>query len=104
MERQLQRLRNVMSGLNHPARELRHDVRALDNSCRQRWGVNALMFKTVKFIFYIAVLAFSTFLIETTAVSATLVLLFTALLISGPEGVEMLLIRQETIDDPNSDE
>jgi len=62
------------------------------------------MFKTVKFIFYIAVLVFSGFLIETTTVSATLVLLFTALLISGPEGVEMLLIRQGVVDDSDSDE
>jgi len=94
-----------MPGLKQdPALKIRHDARALDNSCRRHWGISAIMFKTVKFIFYIAVLVFSGFLIETTTVSATLVLLFTALLISGPEGVEMLLIRQGVVDDSDSDE
>jgi hypothetical protein len=62
------------------------------------------VFKTAKFVFYVAVLVFSAFIIETTAVNATFVLLFTALLISGPEGVEMLLIRQGAVDDPDSSE
>lgn len=87
-----------------PARKIRRDARSLDNSTRRRLGVSAIVFKTVKFVFYIAVLMFSAFIIESTPVNATFVLLFTALLISGPEGVEMLLIHQGTVNDPDSDE
>jgi len=83
---------------------LRRDAQSLDNSCRRRWGVSAIVFKTVKFVFYIAVLAFSAFVIESTTVDAMFVLLFTALLISGPEGVEMLLIRQGAVDDSDNNE
>jgi len=86
------------------SRDLYRDVQSLNRSCRRRWGVNAIVFKTVKFVFYIAVLAFSAFVIESTPANATFVMLFATLLITGPEGVEMLLIRQGVANDPDNDD
>lgn len=51
------------------------------------------MFRTAKALLHIAVLGFSTYLIEATSVSPTFVMLFAALLITGPEGLEALLAR-----------
>jgi len=65
-------------------------------------GISGGMFRSLKFIFYIAVLAFSAYVIESTGTDATLVLFFAALLISGPEGAEYFLVRQGVVDHPDS--
>jgi hypothetical protein len=60
------------------------------------------MFRTAKALLHIAVLGFSTYLIEATSVSPTFVMLFAALLITGPEGVEALLVRDGRRDGPEN--
>jgi len=86
------------------SQDLREDAHSLEISCQRRWGVTGRMFRTAKFIFYIAVLAFSAFIIESTTVDATFVLFFAALLISGPEGVEALLIREGVIEETKTED
>jgi len=57
------------------------------------------MFRTAKFLFYIATLAFTAYLIELAGVEPILAMSFAALLITGPEGVEALLVRNGVIDE-----
>jgi len=56
------------------------------------------MFRTVKFLFYMAALVFSAYLIEFAGVDPFLAMLFAALLISGPEGVEAFLVKTGQLD------
>jgi len=56
------------------------------------------MFRTAKYIFYMAVLVFTGYLIEFAGVEPFLAMLFAALLISGPEGVEAFLVKTGQID------
>ena len=102
----VERLRNAMPGtiLPHISRELQHDATKLNAACQSRWGISATMFRTVKFLFYIVTLAFSAYLIQFVGVNALLVMGFAAMLITGPEGVEALLIRQDVLADPDSEE
>ena len=83
-------------------RELRTDAAQLDAACRSRWGISGVMFRAVKFLFYIVTLLFSGYLIEVAEVEPFLAMTFAALLITGPEGVEAYLIRQGVINDPSS--
>jgi len=79
--------------------ELHAQTVSLDKSCRRHLGVSIAVFRTAKFIFYMAVLAFTAYLIEFQSVEAILAMTFAALLITGPEGVEALLIRNDVIED-----
>lgn len=74
--------------------ELRSDACRLDNACRRYFGVTARMFRSVKFLFYIATLVFTGYLIESAAVDPFIGMVFAALLITGPEGVESFLIAK----------
>jgi len=58
------------------------------------------MFRSIKFVFYITTLAFTTYLIEIAGVTPILAMGFAALLISGPEGIEALLVRSDVVDHP----
>jgi len=78
--------------------ELREERKQLDNATRQYFGVSATVFRTAKFLFYIATLAFTGYLIEVASVEPILAMTFAALLITGPEGVEALLVRNGVID------
>ena len=95
-----------MSGTTHtPLKdELRAEREQLDNACRQHLGVSATVFRTVKFAFYIITLAFTGYLIEVAAVEPILAMTFAALLITGPEGVEALLVRNGVIEDNTEDD
>jgi hypothetical protein len=84
--------------------ELTHilqDAASLDTACRNRWGVTATMFRTAKFVFYIATLVSMAFLVES-GVDPFLAMSFAALLISGPEGLEMWLVNQGAIETPDT--
>jgi len=72
--------------------ELLSEYRQLDAGCR-RYGVTAHMFRTVKYLFYMVVLAFSAYLIQYAAVEPFIAMAFAALLITGPEGLEQWLIK-----------
>lgn len=89
----------------HIQRELQAEAKQLDDACRRYLGVSGAMFRTAKFVFYIATLVFSGYLIELAGVDPFLAMLFAALLIAGPEGVETMLIKQGVIDgaDDNQD-
>lgn len=78
--------------------ELRTDYQRLDAGCR-RYGVTALMFRTVKFVFHIAVLGFTVYLIETAGMDPMLATGVAVALIAGPEGVEAWLVRQGILTD-----
>jgi hypothetical protein len=78
--------------------ELRIDAAQLDDACQRYFGVSGAMFRTAKFVFYIATLLFSAYLIEVASVTPILAMGFAALLITGPEGLEAYLIRQGVID------
>ena len=87
-----------MSGTTNPLRdELRTEREQLDNACRHHLGVSAAVFRTAKFVFYIVTLAFTGYLIEVASVEPVLAMSFAALLITGPEGVEALLVRNGVI-------
>lgn len=58
------------------------------------------MFRTVKFLFYITTLIFTGWLVELQNVTPFLAMVFAALLITGPEGLEAYLIRQGVIEEP----
>jgi len=105
MHRTRQDAGNAMSGHKRTlSANLQRDAQSLDTECRRRFGVSGAVFRTAKFIFYIAVLAFSAFVIESTGVDATFVLFFAALLISGPEGAEAFLVRKGVVEDTRTDE
>jgi len=79
--------------------ELETDAKHLDRGCRSRlWGLTGTMFRTAKYLFYIATLATSTYLVEYAGVEPALVMAFAALLITGPEGLEAWLIRVGKMD------
>jgi len=96
-----------MSGTNPFSSQLRteleRDAKQLDAACRHYFGVGIRMFRTAKFLFYMSTLAFSGYLIEVAGVHSLLVMAFAALLITGPEGVEAFLVRQDVIADPDED-
>ena len=79
--------------LDRLTKELEADHKALDASCRRHFGVSAFMFRSFKYLFYIAVLVMSTYLIQYASVEPTLAMGFAILLISGPEALETWLIR-----------
>jgi len=79
-----------MSGLYS---ELEADARALDVGCQTTIGVTGTMYRTAKYLFYIATLAMTTYLIQYAGVEPTLAMAFAALLITGPEGLEAWLIK-----------
>ena len=79
-------------------REMHSDYERLDVSCR-RHGVTGKMFKTVKFLYQIAVLAFSVYLIEYAAMTPTVALGGSIILIAGVDGLEAYLIKQGIITD-----
>ena len=91
----------------HTARRLTTDLRTdaaqLDNACRSYLGISGTMFRTAKFVFYIVTLLFSGYLIEVASVQPFTAMLFAAVLITGPEGVEAYLIRQGVIDGPDAE-
>jgi len=80
-------------------REWRRNTQRLDTVCRQRLGISIGMFRTFKFLFYLAVIGFAGYLTEFQGVEPLITMAFTALLISGPEGVEAFLVRQDVIAD-----
>lgn len=80
--------------------EVCHDLKALDVGCRSRWGITALMFRTAKYLFYVATLAMTAYLVEYAQVEPLLAMAFAILLISGPEGLEAWLIRTGQLQQP----
>jgi len=88
--------------------ELADQKQRLDRACRTHWGISAAMFRTAKFIFYIAALAFSGYLIEFAGVDPFWGMAFAALLITGPEGLETWLLNRGAIPEqherPTTDE
>jgi len=95
-----------MSGHTHTplTDELRAEREQLDNACRHHLGISATVFRTVKFAFYIITLAFTGYLIEVAGVEPILAMTFAALLITGPEGVEALLVRNGVIEENTGDD
>jgi hypothetical protein len=91
-----------MSGRTHPRdswqAEVRKDALYLDIACRSRWNVGVTMFRTAKYLFYVAVLLFTTYLIEATPMTTFVAVAVGVLLISGPEGLELYLVRQGYIE------
>jgi len=76
--------------------ELRSDAKHLDNACQAHFGVTGTVFRAVKFLFYIATIVFTVYLIEFTPASWTVAVAVAVLFISGPEGLETYLMRQDT--------
>ena len=73
--------------------ELEADARALDVGCQTRLGVTGTIYRTAKYVFYIATLAMTTYLIQYAGVEPFIAMAFAALLITGPEGLEAWLIK-----------
>jgi hypothetical protein len=92
------------------ARQLQHNLKTnleyLDRGCR-RYGVTVPMFRTAKYLFHVAVLLFTVYLIEYAAVDPMVASGIAIVLIAGPEGMESWLVRQgilaeaEQLDDRN---
>ena len=78
-------------------RTLRRDNNQLNAACRRRWGVSALMFRVAKFVFYMTTLAFTVYLIELVEVDPLLAIGVAVVLISGPEALELYLIRADIL-------
>jgi len=93
-----------MSAIKSELTNIQRDASQLDRACKSQWGVSALMFRTVKFAFYIATLVFAGFVLETTATDPFVVLAFVALLITGPEGFETWLVNQGRVPEHNDDQ
>ena len=55
------------------------------------------MFRVVKFMFYMATLAFTVYLIELVELEPLLAIAVAVLLISGPEALELYLIRADIL-------
>lgn len=81
---------------------LKREYHLLDVGCR-KYGVNALMFRTAKFLFYIATLVFTVYLIEFNGVDPLVATATAILLITGPEGLETWLVHQGVIDTSDRD-
>lgn len=79
--------------------ELHAEYRSLDNACRARLGISAIMFRTAKFVFYISTLVFTGYLIEIVGVPWTVAVGVAVLFVTGPEGIEAYLVRQDIIDE-----
>jgi len=73
--------------------DIRTDLNHLDTGCR-RYGVTATMFRTAKYLFHVAVLLFTVYLIEYAGVEPIVASGIAIVLIAGPEGVETWLVRQ----------
>jgi hypothetical protein len=80
--------------------EIEHNAAALERGCRRQWGVSGVMFRTAKYVFYIATLAMTTYLVEYQSVEPVIAMAFAALLITGPEGLEAWLIRTGQLQSP----
>ena len=88
----------------HLSRDLRTDAKQLDAACRHTLGVSATVFRATKFLFHIATLLFAVYLIEATPISTAVAVGVAILLITGPEGLETYLIRQDILPDPDQRE
>jgi len=75
----------------------------LARTLKERWNLGIPMFRAIKSVFHLGVLAFSTYLLETASVSPTLVMAFATVLIAGPEGVEAILARADRIKNQGRD-
>jgi len=82
--------------------ELREENRRLKRGC-QSVGLSAIMFRTVKFLFYIVTLGTTVYLIQYAGVAPTLAMGFAILLISGPEALETWLIHRGAIEGGSDD-
>jgi hypothetical protein len=84
-----------MSGAPTPTMrdQLRTDLEHLDAGCR-RHGLTVTMFRTAKYLFHVAVLLFTVYLIEIAGVEPVVATGAAVVLIAGPEGVEAWLVRQ----------
>jgi len=84
--------------------------RNLDVGCRKHTvrghPLTAVMFRAAKFLFQIAVLAFTVWLVEFVGVGWEVAVSLAVLFISGPEGLEAWLVRQGVLDghSTNSDD
>jgi len=82
--------------------DLRTHIRNLDAGCRQYSvggrTLTATMFRVFKFIFHIATLAFTGWLIAAEGVPWEIAVALAVLFISGPEGLEVWLSHQGVID------
>lgn len=81
--------------------ELDEEYRSLDNACRH-YGFTATMFRTAKFVFYTVAILFAVYLIEFTELSTIVAVGVAVFAINGPEAVEMYLVRQDVIADPDT--
>lgn len=82
--------------------ELSREHAALDRACRSVLNSSADMFRTAKYAFFTATLAFTTYLIEVANVEPLVAMTFAALLIAGPEAVESWLINVGEIQAQNA--
>lgn len=95
---------DVMSGahLPHVRDQLRTDLSNLDAGCR-RYGLTIPMFRTAKYLFHVAVLLFTVYLIELAGVEPVVATGVAVVLIAGPEGVEAWLVRQGVLAEADAD-
>jgi hypothetical protein len=82
--------------------QLRTDLEHLDAGCR-RHGLTVAMFRTAKYLFHVAVLLFTVYLIEIAGVEPVVATGAAVVLIAGPEGVEAWLVRQGVLAETDSD-
>lgn len=61
------------------------------------------MFRTAKYLYYIATLCFTGYLIEVASVEPFIAMTFAALLISGPEGLEAWMVRKGHIQERSTE-
>jgi hypothetical protein len=62
------------------------------------------MFRTAKFLFHTAVLAFTVYLIEAAGVDPMLATGTAIILVAGPEGLETWLVRQGVLADGSGED
>lgn len=72
---------------------VRTELAYLDKGCNT-FGISVVMFRTAKYLFHVAVLLFTVYLIELGGVTPLVASGIAIVLIAGPEGVETYLVRQ----------
>ena len=87
-----------MSGSTRFKDELRAHNRRLNHACRAKLGIGIVTWRSIKYVFQIAVLGLTLYLLEYQAVRPIFAMTFAALLISGPDILEYILVREDYVE------
>jgi len=87
-----------MSNAMSVKRDIRAYNRQVEHACRTHLGVGIVTWRSFKYVFYITTLGLTLYLLEYQDVEPVLAMVFSAVLISGPDILEWWLVREDYVD------